>query len=212
MNPDVSNAQAPRTAWYLLGFRICVAALTALLSTAPCTFYKHIHEQPDRRKGKWSVVGHDRPQRRACDQFFAELYMSAAEHLAEQCLDPDNSADAIAQDAEVGGPPESSASSVQAPMVDAAWNPDETLSTEALMVTVGEMSAWPQRFLQHGRLAHLWWQFLAWWQSLHQASSTDCSNHPSWAFALVRQAVPTTVFSTQPNLTLSALNHHRQHG
>ena len=56
--------------------------------------------------------------------------MSAAEHLVEQCLDPDNSADAIAQDVEVGWPAESSASSVQAPMVDAAWNPDETLSTE----------------------------------------------------------------------------------
>ena len=51
-------------------------------------------------------------------------------------------------------------------MVDTAWIPDETLSTEALMVTVGELSYWPQRFLQHGRLAHLWWQFLAWWQSL----------------------------------------------
>ena len=147
MNPDVSNVQAPRTAWYLLGFRICVAALTALLGMAPCTFYKHIHKQPDRRKGMWSVVGHDRPQRRACDQFFAELYMSTAEHLPEQCLDPDNSADAIAQDAEVGGPAESSASSVQAPMVDATWNPDETLNTESRMVTTGEMSYWPQRFL-----------------------------------------------------------------
>ena len=141
MNTDVSHAQAPRTTWSLLGFRICVAALTALLGTAPCTFYKHIHEKPDRRKGKWSVVGHDRPQRRACDQFFAELYMSAAEHLAEQCLDPANSADAIAQDVEVGGPAESSASSVQAPKVDATWNPDGALSTEALMVAAGEMSS-----------------------------------------------------------------------
>jgi hypothetical protein len=60
-----------------------------VLGMAPHTFYRCIHENPDRRKGMWSVVGHDRPQRRACDQFFAELYMSAAEHLAEQCLNPE---------------------------------------------------------------------------------------------------------------------------
>ena len=61
MNPDVYHAQAPRTSWYLLGFRICVAALAALLGMAPHTFYKYIHEQPDERKGMWSVVGRDRP-------------------------------------------------------------------------------------------------------------------------------------------------------
>ena len=68
----------------------------------------------------------------------------------EQRLNPDNSADAIAHDAEVGGPAESSASKVQAPMVDATWNPDETLSTEALMVTAGEMSSWPHYFFSTG--------------------------------------------------------------
>ena len=67
-----------------------------MLGMAPHTFYKYIHEQPDRCKGMWSVVGHDRPQMRECSQFFAELHMSAAEHLAEQCLDPDNSEVAIA--------------------------------------------------------------------------------------------------------------------
>ena len=90
-----------------------------------------------------------------CDQFFAELYMSAAEHLAEQCLDPDNSADAIAQDADVGKPVESSASSVQAAMVNATWNSDETLNKESLMVTTGDMSSWLHSFIQHGCLAHL---------------------------------------------------------
>ena len=135
MNPNVSNVQAPRAAWRLLGFCICVAALTAVLGMAPRTVYKYIHEQPDRRKGVWSVGGHDRPRRRACDQFFAELYMSAAEHLAGQRLDPDSSADVIAYGFDVSGLPAPSASSVQAPMVDTAWSPDETLSTEAPMVT-----------------------------------------------------------------------------
>ena len=146
MNPDANNLQGPRTMWHLLGFRICAAALTALLGVAPHTFYKYIHEQPDRHKSKWSVVGHDLPQRRACDQFFAELYTSAAEHLAGQCLDPDSGNDVIAECADVGGQPSPSASSSQAPMVDTAWSPDETLSTEALMAIVGEVSYWPQRF------------------------------------------------------------------
>ncbi len=66
--------------------------------------------------------------------------MSAAEHLADQCLDQNNSDDAFAHDDDVGRPAEPSASSVQASMVDSAWNPDETLSTESLMMTVAEVS------------------------------------------------------------------------
>ena len=128
-------------------FCICVATL---LGMAPHTFYKYIHDQPDRRKGMLSVVGHDRPQRRACDQFFAELYMPAAEHLPEQCLDPDNSATVLAQYAQVGGLADSSASIFQARLVDTTMNPDETLNTEAPTLTAGEVNDWPQHFVQHG--------------------------------------------------------------
>jgi hypothetical protein len=40
-----------------------------------------------------SDCSHGGLERWACNQFCAELYMSATEHLAEQCLDATNSAD-----------------------------------------------------------------------------------------------------------------------
>ena len=57
-------------------------------------------------------------------------------HLAEQCPVPDNKEGAIAHydddddddDDDVEGLAESLASSVQAPMVDTTWRPDETLN------------------------------------------------------------------------------------
>ena len=33
--------------------------------------------------------------------------------------------------------------------------------------------------LQHGRLHHWWWQFLAWWMSLHAAGNEELINMPS---------------------------------
>ena len=160
----------PRTAWYLLGVRVCTEALEKLLGHSPSKFYKLVHQVPDMRQGTWSVQPRDQPQRRACDQFFAELYMSAAEHLAEQQLDIDNIDDSIAHDEACG--PDSvprPASHEHSPSLDMSWDPDESLSTQMLMATAADLRSWPPRFLQHGRLHHLWWQFLAWWASLQAA-------------------------------------------
>ena len=99
------------------------------------------------REGTWSVQPCDQPQRRACDQFFAELYMSAAEHLAEQQLDIDNIDDAIAHDDACGldGVP-CPVSDEHGPSLDMSWNPDESLSTQMLMTTAADVRSWPPRF------------------------------------------------------------------
>ena len=137
----------PRTAWYLLGVRVCTEALEKLLGHSPSKFYKLVHQVPDMRQGTWSVQPRDQPQRRACDQFFAELYMSAAEHLAEQQLDIDNIDDSIAHDDACG--PDSvprPASHEHSPSLDMSWDPDESLSTQMLMATAADLRSGPPRF------------------------------------------------------------------
>ena len=91
--------KAIRTQWHLVGVPVCVAALAAIIGVTPRTLYKSVHQAVDLRKGPWSVQPHAAPQQRIVDQFFAELYMSAAEHLAEQDLDIGTVDDNIAHDA-----------------------------------------------------------------------------------------------------------------
>ena len=92
--------------------------------------------------------------------------MSAAEHLAEQDLDISKVDDSIAQDAALFHN-----SSVQCPvpiepLPDIPWNPDQCFSTQSLMAVGHDLHNFPVRYLQHGRLSDLWWQFLAWWHAI----------------------------------------------
>jgi hypothetical protein len=174
--------RAPRTAWHLLGVRVCIDALGTLLGHGPHKIYKLVHQVPDMREGAWSVQPRDQPQRRVCDQFFAELYMSAAEHLAEQHLDIENVDDAIAHDDHCGmrSVPHAAADDNN-PSLEMSWNSDESLGTQIMMASAADVASWPARFLQHGRLHHLWWQFLAWWMSLHAADNQELTGMPSYA-------------------------------
>ena len=139
--------RAPRTAWHLLGVRVCITALQTLLGHGSRKIYNLLHRVPDMREGTWSVQPRDQPQRRACDQFFAELYMSAAEHLAEQRLDIDNIDDAIAHDDACGlDPVPHPVSDENGPSLDMSWNPDEALSTQMMMATAADVASWPPFF------------------------------------------------------------------
>ena len=113
----------------------------------------HVHEaeaEPHSRlapgKGPWSVQPHAAPQQRIVDQFFAELYMSAAEQLAEQDLDRGAVADNITHDAALPlvlqCPNE--------PLPDIPWNPDQCFSTQSLMAAGHDLHNFPVRYLQHG--------------------------------------------------------------
>ena len=91
--------KSAHTQWHLLGKPVCVSALAAILGISPRTLYKHVHRAPDLRKTSWIVQPYTAPQQRIVDQFFAELYMSAAEHLAEQDVDIGKVDDNLARDA-----------------------------------------------------------------------------------------------------------------
>ena len=170
--------RAARTQWHLLGVPVCVSALAAILGVTPRTLYKRVHQAVDLRKTPWSALPHEAPQQRIVNQFFAELYMSAAEHLAEQDLDIGKVDDNIAQDAAL---PEGA--QVQCPegLPDIPWNPDQCFSTHSLMAAGHDLRSFPVRYLQHGRLIDLWWQFLAWWHSLAHVAPGEQVQRPSWA-------------------------------
>ena len=71
-----------RTEWYFLGYLTSVECLSSVLGMSGCTLYKKWHGALDMRKVP-SPVGHTSPQRLIFDQYFCELYCSAAERLPE---------------------------------------------------------------------------------------------------------------------------------
>ena len=131
----------------MLGKPVCVSALAAILGISPRTLYKHVHRAPDLRKTSWIVQPYTAPQQRIVDQFFAELYMSAAEHLAEQDLDIGKVDDNIARDAAI---PEGAGVQCPEGLPDIPWNPDQCFSTHSLMAAGHDLHNFPVRYLQHG--------------------------------------------------------------
>ena len=127
------------TEWYFLGSRVCCSALGALLGTCPRTLYKSVHRVPDERRGTWSRRCPEGSQRRLVDQFFAELYISAAEHLPE-CevhIGPVDGAiatdDATPWDALAPLPPP----------CDTMWSPDSGPTSQALLSASCDLSDIP---------------------------------------------------------------------
>jgi len=173
--PALEDKATPRTQWHLLGLPVCVSALATILGVTPRTLYKRVHRAVDLRKGPWCVRQHEAPQQSIVNQFFAELYMSAAEHLAEQDLDIGKVDDNIAHDAALP-------TGVQSPepQPDIPWNPDQCFSKQALMAAGHDLQSFPVRYLQHGRLSDLWWQFVAWWHSLADVSESS-DQRPSFS-------------------------------
>ena len=96
-----------------------------------------------------SVRMYAAPQRMIVDQFFAELYMSAAEHLPTDDVTEVHSNIASDDWAATRG------MQLDIPTLAATrWNPDTSIESEALLA-VSSVHA-PKRSLQHGRLVDLW--------------------------------------------------------
>ena len=72
--------QVARVKWRLLGKRTCTSRLFSVLGTCSRTFYKKVHGHIDKRvfNGRRKTVASI-----SVDQFFLELYHSAAEFLPE---------------------------------------------------------------------------------------------------------------------------------
>ena len=88
------------------------------------------------------------------DQFFMDLWFSAAETLPEDPID-----DVTVLGAEPDVPsPESSKVPVSEHIPH--WDPQCSLMDE--LASLGSGAALRPKFIQHQRLIDLWWQYLAW--------------------------------------------------
>lgn len=167
-----STTQALRTEWYFLGHRINVGCLRKLLGMASRTFYKRCHGGLDMRKFP-APSGHSSPQSVIVDQFFCELYSSAAERLPEVAAPIHDVDDHIARNQHKCPASEDESE----PLVFLNWTPHQQAMDVACLAVSGKHL--PRRHLQHCRLSDLWWQFVAWHSSCEAiAGDVPC---PSWS-------------------------------
>ena len=179
----VPTDKSTRTQWHLLGEPICLCICSVCYPGSnashvvqACSPGRGLTEGP---LGCAATCGTSAKHR---EPIFAELYMSAAEHLAEQDLNIGKVDDNIAQDAALFHNSSVQCPAPIEPLPDIPWNPDQCFSTQSLMAVGHDLHNFPVRYLQHGRLSDLWWQFLAWWHALmlniphpaHRPSYSTC--------------------------------------
>ena len=135
---------------------------------------KQVNKVPDVRSRAWSLRMRAVPQRQIVDQRFAELYMSAAEHLPT-----DDVAEVhfnIASDDWAT----SRGMLLDIPTLAATrWSPDASIESESLLAVFSTHA--PKQSLQHGHLVDLWWQFVAWRDAGHELASGEGQQCPCWA-------------------------------
>ena len=110
------------------------------------------------------------PQSMIVDQFFCELYCSAAERLPEVAAPLED------VDAHISENQHSEFHTADDPLMFLDWTP-HTMAMEIANMVVGGQTM-PSRHLQHCRLSDLWWQFVAWHASCEAIGGIfPC---PSW--------------------------------
>ena len=158
------------TEWYLLGNRVSKDCLVAMLGTTSRTLFKHCHGQADGRSGPAAKMPRTRPNSAALiiDQYFQEVYWSAAEPLPET-LHIDGVDEAIER-GHISEAQRSKLDDADALFADVGvipeWNPNDVAAdVMARSVNAGSLKA---RHVQHGHMRDLWWRFLAWCAALPQ--------------------------------------------
>ena len=133
------------------------------------TVYKKCHGVLDMRKFL-VPCGRAALQRFIVDQFFCELYSSAAERLPEVEASLRDVDAHIESNQDAGCEP-------QEPLQFLNWTPHQQAMDVAGLAVSG--SPLPVRHLQHCRLSDLWWQFVAWHASCEAIEGTF--PRPSWS-------------------------------
>ncbi len=159
-----------RTDWSLLGHRICVRRLLNVLGTHPQTFYKHVQGHLDKRKFNHKDTS---PHGMSVDQFFLELWFTAAESLPE---DVDEGVELVFGEEPEVPRPESTTLPVHEHIPH--WDPECNLLDE--MATLGSGGALRPKNIQHQRLMDLWWQYLAWVDARCRPEFTPASYSTFW--------------------------------
>ena len=171
---EEDGAQRPRRVQYkLLGRRICKTRILKVLGTSARSFYKHRRGGIDERRFRGRASGESTM---SVDQFFLELWFSAAETLPE---DPQLDAELV-----LGEEPP--------PLTDKPWSrPESTVmdhiphwdpATNLLheMSALGGHRDLRPKFIQHQTITDLWWQYVAWFAERCLVGSRRASYTSFW--------------------------------
>lgn len=167
------DAISGRTQWSMAGTEVCFNAFCSLMGVTQRTLRRYCRGVLDMRR---SIPGSEAQCRAAvdgpslrCDWFLLELYMTAAEPLPHEEYVNGRVDDNIEVDDSVwlATTSEKSRASDSLPDVGqqlADWSADKHFTQHALLLA-GEGSTAlrgvPRRYLPHGRVHDLYWQFLA---------------------------------------------------
>ena len=165
-----------RTQWSLCGKEVCVPAWCSLMGVGPHKVYKLVGGLLDMRRripgdDGGPVKNREANQSRTVDCFFLEVYQSAAEALPEddqchitgvdQSIERGRGADAL--------PGTGPQADNDVDLKD--WDPDRPIIDNIANFT-GACTGIVHRWLPHGTLMDLWWQFLAWCSVLSTTINT----------------------------------------
>ena len=153
---QLKSAKKQYTQWKLLGKRVCRPRLLRLLGISPRTLTKQTHGHIEMRKfnSKPATLANI-----SVDQFFAELWLTAAETLPEDGDDGDDATkEKILYGAEDHKNPESDVPPIHENIPH--WDPQADLLH--LVATLGSGEAVRTKFVQHQSIMDLWWQYVAW--------------------------------------------------
>ena len=157
------------TDWYLLGNHVCVPRLCQLFHMGKTSWYRAIHGTPDGRASNHSTSTVDL----TVDQFFLELYNSAAETLPEEALERVTGVDdTIDNSVKDEGPDQCSpclapgaAAAREVPTLSPCWDPaGACLEQLRELGSQGPASSvqLPVKHLHHQHIMDLRWLYLAW--------------------------------------------------
>lgn len=172
----LSTEPPNKVRWHLLGHYVCVARLCQLLHTSARTWYKLLRGIPDGRVAHCQMLNHSQQESTlSADQFFMEMYLSAAETLAEEPgvvkVDETINEDAYeSEDRSSGYCPPCKANVTSLP----GWDPTGDFQEQIRSLGAQGSLNWTPRYVQHQRLMDFWWQYLA-WHSLNITSQRPAS-------------------------------------
>ena len=162
---DGNNVTRVRTQWSLYGHEVCAVAFVKLLGISFRRLYKDANAVPDMRR---SLDGHpaplrERPQAAVCDQFFIDLYCSAAEPVPVD-LHIDNVEESVAEGAVDNLDCDSFVVHGMGDPLE--WDPFRPKHQIVEEVQGQGSTGLPKRELPHGTVPDLYWQFLAYFNQL----------------------------------------------
>ena len=136
--------------WSLLGHRVCIRRLLALLGMHAETFYKHRKGMPDLRafNGRSATTSG-----MTVDHFFTYLWLTTSEDLPE-----DGAEITLNEDVER----RNDAKSQVPPVIESVPEWDRENSLLQALGTLGDPANLRPKWIQHQKIMDIWWQYLAW--------------------------------------------------